>query len=289
MRKADCFTWLALVFLCASALPGQETVPKEIEDPNIFGVGKLPPRGNAWPCPDAAGGGKSRAGESPWVKSLNGLWKFKWSRRPQERPAKFHEPGFNSAAWNEISVPSTWEREGFGTPVYLNSRYPFHVDPPRVMGEPDQGFTSFHERNPVGSYLRDFEVPAHWNGKRLVLHFGGVSSAMFVWVNGRKIGYSQDSRLPAEFDITEVVKPGANRLAVEVYKFCDGSYLEDQDFWRLSGIFRDVFLTAIPPDGLWDVYAQTEYDPEDALGQGRFARHADARSKTHAGFHFVRR
>lgn len=266
-------------------------VPPEIENERITGINKLPPRGNHWPQPvedvskidpaDSVGisevpvvGNKfqvgrvgfPRFGEGRWVRSLNGEWKFHWSKEPKERPVEFFQPGFDSISWGTIPVPSTWEREGHGTPLYVNMIYPFKVDPPRVMGEPDKSFTSFKERNPVGSYLRTFEVPAEWKGMRVILHFGGVSSAMFVWVNGKKVGYSQDSRLPAEFDVTEALQPGSNQLAVEVYKFCDGSYLEDQDFWRLSGIYRDVFLTALPAHGLWDVYAQPEVDLKSGRG-----------------------
>ena len=244
-------------------------VPPEIENERVTGIHKLPPRGNHWGHPDEKSAQASSYAAGPWVRPLNGTWKFHWCKEPKERPAGFFQPDFDSSKWGTIPVPSTWEREGHGTPLYVNMIYPFKVDPPRVMGEPDASFTSFKERNPVGSYLRTFEVPAEWQGMRIILHFGGVSSAMFVWVNGTKIGYSQDSRLPAEFDITGALKPGANLLAVEVYKFCDGSYLEDQDFWRLSGIYRDVFLTALPAAGLWDVYAQPEVDLKSGKGSIR--------------------
>jgi beta-galactosidase len=267
-----------------TAAPAQAPLPPEIEDHRITQLHKLPPRGTVWPGPpedvskvDPADAAELRdvpqlsklfpqpagndAPTSPWLRTLNGDWKFHWSPRPEQRPESFHATGFDASAWKTIPVPSTWEREGYGTPLYVNIIYPFKVDPPRVMGEPPADFTSFKERNPVGSYVRDFEVPADWQGMRVILHFGGVSSAMFVWVNGKSVGYSQDSRLPAEFDITDHLKPGQNRLAVEVYKFCDGSYLEDQDFWRLSGIFRDVYLCAMPPAGLWDAYVEPAYDP----------------------------
>lgn len=249
--------WSALVPPAAGMVP----VPPEIEDARITQIAKLPPRGTQWPAPPDA-----KAGASPWVCPLSGLWKFHWSPRPEERPDGFYQTDFTAAGWREIPVPSTWEREGYGTALYVNSIYPFKVDPPRVMGEPDPKFTAFRERNPVGCYLRDFEVPAEWRDMRVIAHFGGVSSAMFVWVNGKRAGYSQDSRLPAEFDVTDLLKPGPNRLAVEVYKFCDGSYLEDQDFWRLSGIFRDVYLTASPVNGLWDAYVQPDYDPATERG-----------------------
>jgi beta-galactosidase len=254
---------LSGLMVCAFSMPvvfAQNDIPPEIEDPSITQVNKLLPRSNFWACPDATSAEAVRYGESPWVRSLNGRWKFQWSPRPEQRPRRFFEPGFDVARWSEIPVPSTWEREGYGTPLYVNILYPFHVDPPRVMGEPDKSYTSYRQRNPVGSYVHHFELPEQWRGQRIVLHFGGVRSAMFVWLNGQQVGYSQGSRLPAEFDITSLVQSGTNRLAVEVYKFSDASYLEDQDFWRLSGIYRDVFLVAIPPDGLWDVYAQPVVD-----------------------------
>ncbi|TWU38359.1 glycoside hydrolase family 2 TIM barrel-domain containing protein [Novipirellula artificiosorum] len=263
--------WLVVTFLTVPAAISQQPVPEEIENPAITQLGKLPPRGNSWSYPSLESAEDSIDGESPWVKSLNGDWKFCWSPRPEQRPLKFFEQDFDTSKWAQIPVPSTWEREGYGTPLYVNIKYPFHVDPPRVMGEPDESFTSFHERNPVGSYVREFDLPEDWKGMRIVLHFGGVRSAMFLWVNGKKVGYSQGSRLPAEFDVTEFVHGGANRLAVEVYKFSDASYIEDQDFWRLSGIYRDVFLAAMPADGLWDAYVQPEVDL--ATGAGSVTLH----------------
>jgi beta-galactosidase len=262
---------LTVMVVISPALVAQERVPKEIENPAVTQIGKLPPRGNAWPHPDAESAKASGYGESPWVRSLNGRWKFHWSSRPEQRPLKFYQQQFEVGDWGEIPVPSTWEREGYGTPLYVNINYPFHVDPPYVMGDPDESYTSLLERNPVGSYVREFELPEDWNGMRILLHFGGVRSAMFVWVNGKKVGYSQGSRLPAEFDVTDFVTSGVNRVAVEVYKFSDASYIEDQDFWRLSGIYRDVFLVAMPGDGVWDVYAQPEVDP--ATGSGRVNLH----------------
>jgi beta-galactosidase len=248
----------ASVVLClvAGADTWAAAVPTEIEDTGVNSRHRLPPRVAVWPAPDAATARTSSYDASPWVLPLNGAWKFHWAPDPVSRPEDFHRPSFDVAAWKEIPVPSTWERQGYGVPLYVNYTYPFKVDPPRVMGEPPPDYTTYTQRNPVGSYRRTFEVPADWKGRRVVLHFAGVSSAFFAWVNGQPVGYSEDSRLPAELDITAVLRPGANDLAVEVYKYCDGSYLEDQDFWRLSGIFRDVFVRAVPEVTLWDVYAQ---------------------------------
>lgn len=276
--------WLTAIVLATTVLPAQEPVPVEIEDATITQIGKLPARGNTWPYPDDASAARSGYGESPWIKSLNGLWKFHWSPRPEQRPFRFFEQDFDTQAWTDIPVPSTWEREGHGTPLYVNIIYPFHVDPPRIMGEPDKSFTSFEQRNPVGSYVREFTVPDNWKEMRTILHFGGVRSAMFVWINGSKVGYSQGSRLPAEFDVTEYLTDGVNRLAVEVYKFSDASYIEDQDFWRLSGIYRDVFLVALPTDGLWDVYAQPEVDL--TTGSGRLSLHTTPMSGANPDIEF---
>jgi len=252
----------------AGALPAAD-VPAEIEDHAVNSRNRLPARVAIWPAPDAAAARTSRYDASPWVRSLNGPWKFHWSPDPASRPADFYAPAFDVAGWKEIPVPSTWERQGYGVPLYVNYTYPFRVDPPRVMGEPPTEYTTFQQRNPVGSYRRTFEVPGEWKGQRIVLHFAGVSSAFFVWVNGEPVGYSEDSRLPAEFDVSGVVRPGPNVLAVEVYKYCDGSYLEDQDFWRLSGIFRDVFVRAVPAVTLWDAYAQPVLDATLTRGSVR--------------------
>jgi beta-galactosidase len=171
---------------------------------------------------------------SPWVQSLNGTWKFLASPRPGTRPADFFRPDFNDASWSGIAVPGNVETQGHGMPIYVNIGYAFPYD--RQNPRPP------HDENPVASYRRTFTVPAGWNGRRVLLHFAGVDSAFYVWVNGQKVGYSEDSRTPAEFDITRYLQAGTNTLAVEVYRFSDGSFLEDQDMWRLSGIFRDVYL-----------------------------------------------
>ncbi len=239
---------------------------QEWQDPQVFEVNKLPPRNSAWPCPDSASAWKSNYDHSPWVRSLNGEWRFHWSPDPDVRPVDFFTPEFDATSWKQISVPSCWELQGYGVPIYLNSRYPFQVNPPFVMDEPPKHYTSYTQRNPVGSYLREFEVPADWSGQRVLLHFAGVSSAMYLWVNGTRIGYSEDSRSPAEFDITDHIQSGSNKLAVEVYRFSDASYLEDQDMWRLSGIFRDVFLYTTPQVTVWDsfVHATLDEDLQDA-------------------------
>ena len=156
---------------------------------------------------------------NPWFFSLDGPWQFHWSADPTQRPADFCRPHYDATAWEQIPVPSNWQLHGYGIPLYTNIPYPFRVDPPRVTGEPPADYTSFHARNPVGSYRRTFTVPAAWRGRRVYLQFDGVDSAFYVWVNGQQVGYSEDSRTPAVFDVTSLLQPRENLLAVEVYQY----------------------------------------------------------------------
>ena len=157
-------------------------------------------------------------------------------------------------------MPSNWQMHGYGTPVYTNSIYPFKKDPPYVMGVPPEDYTNYEARNPVGSYRTTFQVPSTWEGRKVFIHFEGVDSAFYLWVNGQKVGYSEGSRTPAEFDLTPYLKRGDNVLAAEVYRYSVGSYLEDQDMWRLSGIFRDVYLFSTPLLHIRDYFARPELD-----------------------------
>lgn len=270
------FVLLLACILGPFNLKGQ--VPDEIQDPMIIGINKLPARTAFWPAESIEDARRTTYENSTWVKSLNGDWKFHWSPDPHVRPVDFYRLDFNSTEWATIPVPSIVERQGYGVPLYVNVRYPFKVNPPRVMDEPDSRFTSYSQRNPVSSYLKTFSVPDDWSDKQIIIHFAGISSAAFVWVNGQKVGYTQGSRLPSEFDITSYLVEGENVIAAEVYKYCDGSYLEDQDFWRLSGIFRDVFLRAVPKSTLWDVYAEPEVDIKSK--QGKITVHYEAANFT---------
>ncbi len=199
--------------------------------------------------------------------SLNGEWKFNWVPRPELRPEDFYRTDFDDQSWDTIPVPSNWELEGYGTPIYVSAGFGFKVDPPRVTSEPPERYTAYEERDPVGSYRRTFKLPDGWNRDRVFIVFGGVQSAFYLWVNGEQVGYSQGSMTPAEFDITDYLRPGENLLAVEVYRWCDGSYLEDQDMWRLSGIFRDVDLYTTPAARIRDLQVRTDLDVDykDAL------------------------
>lgn len=227
-----------VAFLLLSVLyAGAQEVP-DWENPAVVGINKEPYHATLT-LPSQKAGCKE-------VISLDGKWRFQWSADPGKRPADFYRNDFNTDTWDTITVPGAWQLQGYGKPIYSNVNYPFQKDAPGVTSEPPAGYYSYGHRNPTGSYVTTFEVTPDMTDKCLYLHFEGVKSAMYVWVNGEQVGYSQNSMSPAEFDITGFVKCGTNRLAVEVYRWSDGSYLEDQDMWRLSGIFRPVELWVRP-------------------------------------------
>ena len=203
----------------------------------------------------------------PWKRThssryllLNGNWKFNWAKQPEDRPKDFYRTNYDVSHWAEIPVPSNWEMHGYGTPIYTNITYPFRNNPPFIQGQ--RGYTvEKAEPNAVGSYRHEFTLPAGWKDKEVFIHFDGVYSAMYLWVNGKKVGYSQGANNDARFDITRYVRPGKNQLAVEVYRWSDGSYLEDQDMFRLSGIHRDVYLVATPKVQLRDLHLTSILSP----------------------------
>ncbi|MBO7141307.1 MAG: beta-galactosidase, partial [Prevotella sp.] len=227
--------------------------------------------------------------------SLDGLWRFHWTPTPDGLPERFYMPDFDDSQWEMFPVPADWEMPslkkpplrgevlaptcsasvplgraggGYGTPIYSSSGYTFKIDPPRVMGEPRSDYTAYVERNPTGIYRRTFTIPAEWQGQEVFLRFGAVSSAFYVWVDGQLVGYSQGSMEPAEFRITDYLSPlpsggaggGGHQLTLQVFKYSDGSYLEDQDMWRLAGIHRSVTLFATPRIRIRDVGIRTILD-----------------------------
>jgi len=227
--------------------------PLDWENPEIIEHNREKPYAAHRHFPDIESALKFDAANSPDYLSLNGFWKFHWVKKPANRPQDFYNPDFDDSTWDEIPVPSNWQLQGYGVPIYTNIPYPFgKADPPRIP----------HDNNPVGSYRLRFQAPSEWLGQNVFLHFAGVESAFYVWVNGKKVGYSQGSRTPAEFDITPYLGEGENLLAVEVYRWSDGSYLEDQDFWHLSGIFRDVYLYATEDLHLQDFWVVTDLDKD---------------------------
>jgi beta-galactosidase len=241
-----------LIGLTALPLHAADEAVPDWENPAVFARNTEPPHATFVPFPDEASALAKRGSDSPWYQSLNGTWKFRWSMTAGDRPRDFYRPGYDVSGWQEIRVPSNWELEGFDRPLYSNSRYPHPPKPPKV-GRLWQ---------PVGSYRRTFEVPTDWAGREVFLHFDGIMSAGYVWVNGEMVGYHEDSMTPAEFNITKYLQPGKNDVAVEVYRWSDGSYLEDQDMWRLSGIYRDVYLVARAPVYLRDFFVRTDFDDD---------------------------
>ena len=209
---------------------------------------------------------------SPYYKSLNGIWKFNWVADPEKRPVDFYKPDFDVEKWDNIKVPATWQIEAvrnnkeWDKPLYCNTIYPFcdwrHVEWPNVIQFRPADYTFADMPNPVGSYRRNFVVPESWDKRDIYIRFNGVEAGFYIWVNGKKVGYSEDSYLPAEFNITPYLKKGENVLAVEVYRFTDGSFLECQDFWRFSGIFRDVYLWSAPKTQIRDYFFKCDLDNE---------------------------
>lgn len=221
------------------------------ENSEIFAINKEEAHNTFIPFATFDQARNSDWGASPFHKSLNGKWKFNWVPKPADRLTEFYKSEFDISNWDEIPVPGNWQMYGYGIPIYVNVKYPFVVvDPPKIP----------HDNNPVGSYRRNFTVPDNWNGREIFIHFGGVRSAFYIWVNGKKVGYSQGSMTPAEFNLTKYLKNGNNTLAVEVYRWSDGSYIEDQDMWRLSGIYRDVYLFSTPKVHIRDFFIKTDLD-----------------------------
>jgi beta-galactosidase len=233
---------IALAAMTTQGLP-------DWENPDVFGINKLPPRADSIPFGSVQSALRGKREDSEFYKSLNGKWKFNWVGKPADRPQNFFEPDFDDTTWQTITVPSCWETQGHGIPIYSNIRYPHGANPPFIP----------HDYNLVGSYRTKFTVPANWKGRKTTIRFNGVYSAFYLWLNGKKVGYSEDSKGPAEFDLTPHIKDGENLLAVEVYRWCDGSYLEDQDMFRFGGIFRDVSLLSMPAMQIADFSVTPEF------------------------------
>ena len=239
-------SFLAMVLLLMLAACSEDTSRPAWNDINVIRENVEAPRAHFVPFRSTETAIKPHDASDPWRLSLDGKWKFNYSPSPAERPAGFFEPDFDVSEWDEIPVPSNWEREGYGYAIYVNVPYPFEIDEPNVPTDD----------NPVGSYRRDFTVPGSWIGEQIFVEFGAVSSAFYLWVNGQYVGYSEGSKTPSEFNITEYVREGENTIAAEVYRWSTGSYLEDQDFWSLSGIQRDVSAYARPAVRVRDFFAR---------------------------------
>jgi beta-galactosidase/beta-glucuronidase len=227
------------------------------ETPHVVGINKLPAHATGLPFQDLMAALDRDPNRSPWVINLNGEWDFLLVSNPHNIPKDFWSDDHDLGGWKKIPVPSNWTMLGFDKPIYTNVQMPIPNTPPKVP----------HDENPTGLYRRYFDLPAGWEDRRVLLSFGGVESAFYLWVNGKKVGYSQGSRLPAEFDITDFLQSGKNLIAAEVIRWSDGSFLEDQDHWRMAGIYRDVILYCVPEVHIWDVFARPMLDSKYQHGR----------------------
>ncbi len=244
------------------------TSENDWENQAVFGINKLPGHATLLNYANEQEMQADEAYRQPWLHPntsirllLSGRWQFHWSPSPEERPADFYKTNFDATEWKTIPVPSCWEMQGYGTPIYTNVTYPFKNLPPLIRGQ--ENFTVLQEPNAVGSYRRTITVPADWKEREVYLHFNGIYSAAYVWVNGKKVGYTQGPNNDSEFDVTKFVKPGKeNLICVEVYRWSDGSYIEDQDMFRMSGIHRDVYLEARQKLHVRDVYVTSSFNDD---------------------------
>ena len=250
MRKLSVFLSLLI-----SSIGFAQDLP-DWENPAVISRNTERPHTTLIPYSDEASALKFDRSASPYYKSLNGNWKFKWVSHPSKVPGDFFQNNVNTSTWDDLPVPSNWQvvgaREGrpYDRPIFTNIKHPFPTTPPRITSD----------TNSVGLYRTQFSLPANWQGHDVFLHFAGVQSACYVWVNGLQVGYHEDGMTPAEFNVTKYLRAGENHLAVQVINWSDGSYIEDQDFWRISGIFRDVYLFATPTIHIRDYYVVTDLD-----------------------------
>ena len=248
MKKLKFCIAIFLIVSCQLSVVNSQT--PEWENPEIFGINKEPARASFLPYQTEQQAIADNYTASPYFLSLDGTWKFNWHKRPADKPKNFYNKGYDVSAWDNIAVPGNWELQGFGVPIYSNITYPHPKNPPYID----------HSDNPVGCYVREFSLPETWDGRRVYLHFESSLAAMYVWINGKYVGYSQVTKSPAEFDITDFVEKGKNTIAIEGYRWSDGSYLEDQDFWRLSGFDRGVYLYSTAQVRIADFFAKGDLD-----------------------------
>ncbi|MBN1666141.1 MAG: hypothetical protein JW862_03610, partial [Anaerolineales bacterium] len=218
------------------------------DNPAILARHKELPRATSIPYGDRQRALDGELNRSQYYLSLDGEWYFQLASNPAGSPAGFQQPNYDTSTWDTIPVPANWQLQGHDIPMYTNIQYPFPIN---------VNFTVPHQDNPTGCYRRSFILPPEWAGRQVYVHFEGVDAAFHLWLNGQAVGYSQDSRSPAEFDLTPYLQPGLNHIAVQVYRWSDGSYLEDQDFWRLSGIYRSVYLWTSAAVQLRDFFIRT--------------------------------
>ena len=235
--------------LLLTLLQGSLLAQNPWENPSLIDIGKEKAHADFVLYADKSSAVTKKPQASPFYQSLNGTWKFVYADRISDAPSNYFETNLDDSKWNDLPVPSNWERKGFGTAIYTNIVYPFPKNPPFIGGD-----------NPVGTYRKAFTVPENWSDREILLHFGSITGYARIYVNGKFVGMTKVSKSPAEFNISQFLQKGKNTLAVQVYRWHDGSYLEDQDFFRISGIERDVFLTALPKTSLWDFFIKGDLD-----------------------------
>lgn len=246
MVKKSCFVFLFVLFI-VNIIAAQE-INNDWENPARPVHNTMKPA--AWFIPYPGETSALSKGNSPFIKSLDGIWKFNLVNTPVERPVTFYKDNYDLRKWNDIKVPASWQTEGFDRFIFTDVEYPIPVNPPYVPAD----------YNPVGSYKKSFTIPAEWKGKDIFIHFGAVSSFFYLWINEQYIGFSKDSKTEAKFNITPYLKKGQNTVSVQVFRFSDGSYLEGQDMWKLSGIERSVYLTARPSFSIYDFFVKASLD-----------------------------
>ncbi|MCK3684537.1 glycoside hydrolase family 2 TIM barrel-domain containing protein [Maribellus sp. YY47] len=267
--------YLILISILCSTLGFAQEI-NDWENPAVFNINRSAPHAFFVPFENEQQAWDNNRNESAYYESLNGIWKFNIATNPAGRPLDFYKEDFDVSNWADIKVPANWERQGFDTAIYVNTTYPFwqivkeRPNPPHIP----------HDYNPVGSYRRSFTIPADWDGRQISIHFGAVKSAFYIWVNGEKVGYSEGAKTPAEFDITKYIRTGENTLALEVYRWSTGSYLECQDFWRISGIERDVYLLATPKVNIRDYFVLAGLD--NTYTNGTFSLDVEVQNLTGA-------
>lgn len=241
--KQKLFFALTILFITSTAI-----AQNDWENPQLVSQNAMQPHAYFIPYPSEQSA--LQKDSTVFTKSLDGIWKFNLANSPSERPKDFFKDGFDISKWNNIKVPANWQTEGFDKFIFTDVEYPIPPNPPYVPAD----------YNPVGSYKRTFTVPQNWNGKNIFIHLGAVNSFFYLWINGNYVGLSKDSKTPAEFDITKYLHKGDNTVAIQVFRFCDGTYLEGQDMWKISGIERSVYLIARPKISIYDFYAKASLD-----------------------------
>ena len=254
MKKLSVMFFVVNIILLKTILVEAQPNNEWNNKPDVFQVNRLPAHATSMPYADETSARLGDRTASPYYFSLNGTWKFHLAANPSQRDTSFYKDTADISSLGNIQVPGNWQTQGYDYPIYTNFTYPWtgYENPP-----PPQAPTVY---NPVGSYRREFTVPGSWNGRQVFLSFQGIGSAFYVWMNGNYIGYGEDSFTPKEYDITKYLRTGTNNISVEVYRWSDGSWLEDPDMIRLSGIFRDVFLFSTPPVHLYDFHYITDLD-----------------------------